>query len=92
MLAAFHALRTAQFRSREKILPRRGHDAAILRERDMFMLDERIGQTHTKPSGQMVVAGARIAKRVAAVPARLVAGRTVCGNRHDAFEHPADHR
>jgi hypothetical protein len=75
----------------ERLALRRDH-AAVFGELNMVPRRQRVGQRHAEAPGQMVVAGARIAQRLAAAPSRLVAGRTVCRYRHDAFEHSADHR
>src|SRR4029453_6198405 len=65
----------AQIRAERAQKPRAGirHLAAVLGEDDVSIGDERIGDGDADLAGQVVVAGAREAKRVVANEARLVA-------------------
>ncbi len=58
----------ARRRSREEPLPLLGHLAAIGAQRDVPAVAQRIGQRDAEPPGQVVVAGARGAQRLAAAP------------------------
>ena len=66
--------------------------AAVLAEDDVLVPGQRIGQRDAEAAGDMIVAGARRAQLIAAVPARPIALRPVGGDDHDALDHARDLR
>ena len=68
-----------------------GHLTAIGAQCDVAALGQRIGQRHAEPPGQVVVAGARRAQRLAAAPGGRP-HRLRGGGRHHPLQHLADQR
>src|SRR5262249_17998469 len=76
----------------EEFLARARDHAAVFAEHDVFIPRQRVGECNAEPAGDMVVAGARGAQLLAAVPARTITLRRVGGDHHDAFDHARDLR
>jgi hypothetical protein len=76
----------------EEFLARARNHAAVFAEDDVFIPRQRVGERNAEPAGDMVVAGARGAQLLAAVPARAITLRRVDGDHHDAFDHARDLR
>ena len=70
-----------------------GDLAAVRRQHDGAVGNERIRESDAELAGQMIVAGAREAQRIILRGARLMARRHLdCSNRLDAFQHAGDQR
>jgi hypothetical protein len=66
--------------------------AAVFAEHDVLVLRERVGERDAEAAGDMVIAGARGAQLLAAVPARAITLRSVDRDHHDVFDHARDLR
>ena len=77
-------------KSGEMFLAGAGDHAAVVGEHDVLAPGQRIGQRHAETAGDMVVAGARRAQLIVAVPARPITLRSVGRDDHDALDHARD--
>ena len=78
---------------RQKAHPRLRHLATVVGEDDVSIGHERVSDGHANLPSQMIVAGAREAKRIVPHRARLVARRDLDrADGDDAFQHARDQR